>query len=973
MPTALNIKTKDLPLQFANKLTLMVNKEWQTGALLNKVSPTTKDLLKFWFKEPFTTDRNINFHEGQKQAILNIIYCHEVLKGKKPLDLYDTIAKDLLSSDLLLSLNDSKNQYPKYCVKMATGTGKTWVLNALIVWQLLNAKNPISNNPVLYTKNFLLIAPGIIVYERLLDTLLGKEQPDGRRDFLTSDLKKQEKLFIPEKYRHTVFSFIQNNVVKKEEIGKKITGEGIIAITNWHQIKEEKEQPVEPISPLADASASVKEFLPIRPGTTAGHALDNLDNEFLKGDKLDYLANLPNLCVFNDEAHHIHTNKNSGIIEEVEWQMAINALAGGHEDDFIQIDFSATPYSMLGSGQTRTKHYFPHIVVDFDLRAAIQKGLVKIIAIDKRDEITSLKNENIDFKAKRDGKKVLSLSEGQCLMIRAGLKKLNILEEKFTSFDNTKHPKMLIICEDTAVSPLITDFLRQEGLTDDEILQIDSNRQNEIDAKTWAKLKQRLFNVDKHSTPKVIVSVLMLREGFDVNNICVIVPLRSSQSSILLEQTVGRGLRLMWREPEYTDIKKENLDKLLNKKEEPKNYLDILSIVEHPAFMKFYEDLENGLIVEQHESIDKGSILGDMISVGLKDNFKDYDLFFPQIIKDREELIKPEEVISKWEPFTLFTLAQLKSFVENNDAETFRSEEMTVKTRFGAYKVSTNLFSAGNYNEFLVKLLNSITNNLRQIGAGSRKKYPVIGINNVPLIKMLDSYIRKELFNTDFDPLQGNNWRILMLAEKGITEHLMKQVSQMIYDMQHNVSEEEAIVIKHWFSSIPTLKMRENFSLDIQKSIYTKTKYPSNKGEFEKSFLEFADTDGAVERLIKVDENYHDFATLRYIRKDGLLSCYYPDFMVKFAEDIFLVETKAEESLDNANVRQKQKSALDWCKQINALNNQDYKMNCKWHYSLLDENTFYSMKSNGAELKQILEFSELTQNKISDELFEIKD
>lgn len=69
---------------------------------------------------------------------------------------------------------------------------------------------------------------------------------------------------------------------------------------------------------------------------------------------------------------------------------------------------------------------------------------------------------------------------------------------------------------------------------------------------------------------------------------------------------------------------------------------------------------------------------------------------------------------------------------------------------------------------------------------------------------------------------------------------------------------------------------------------------------FEKSFLEFADTDGAVERLIKVDENYHDFATLRYIRKDGLLSCYYPDFMVKFAEDIFLVETKAEHSFEFA-------------------------------------------------------------------------
>ena len=60
--------------------------------------------------------------------------------------------------------------------------------------------------------------------------------------------------------------------------------------------------------------------------------------------------------------------------------------------------------------------------------------------------------------------------------------------------------------------------------------------------------------MDRHEKPRVIVSVLMLREGFDVNNICVIVPLRSSQAQILLEQTIGRGLRLMWRDAEYNDL-----------------------------------------------------------------------------------------------------------------------------------------------------------------------------------------------------------------------------------------------------------------------------------------------------------------------------------------------------------------------------------------------------------------------------------
>lgn len=967
MPSAINIKTKDLPLQFAKQLSAVVNHEWETGTFLNKVSPITKDLLKFWFKEPFTTDRAVNFHSGQKQAILNAIYCHEVLKGTCPLDLYQQISQGLLSADMLVALNDEKNKHPKYCIKMATGTGKTWVLDALLIWQYLNAKNPTPNNPVVYTKNFLLVAPGCIVYDRLLDTLLGKEQKDGSRNFSTADLKKHEKLFIPEKYRQTVFAFIQNNVVPKEEIGHKITGEGIIAVTNWHQVKEDKEEKNLSDTPLSDVSACVKAFLPVQPVKDNGHSLESFDNKYLKEDKLAYLATLPNLCVFNDEAHHIHTNKVAGIETDVEWQKTLNKLSESVKD-FVQIDFSATPYNPTGSGQRRTKQYFPHIIVDFDLTTAIKEGLVKVIAIDKRDEIASLQNEHIEFKAKRDNKKALALSEGQRLMLRAGLKRLGILEDSFTGIDPTKHPKMLVMCEDTSVSPLVEDFLRQEGLAEQEIVRIDTNAKGEVKEKEWKIIKQQLFNIDKLVSPKVIVSVLMLREGFDVSNICVIVPLRSSDAPILLEQTIGRGLRLMWREPEYSDIKHENLQNLFCKKQ-PSNYLDILSIVEHPAFLKFYEDLQDGLVVEERASIDKGSILGDMITVGLKEDYQKYDLFFPQIVQEREELIKPEIITAKWEPFKFFTLKQLKEFVGNAKGEKFFAEEIIVKTRFGEYQVSTDLFSAGNYNDFLVKLLDGITSNLRRIGSSSRKQFPVLCVNKVSLIKMLDKYIRRELFGEEFNPLTDNNWRVLMLAEKGITAHIMRQISQVIYDMQHNITVNEAIVNKRWFSEISTLKMRENYSLDIKKSIYQKTKYPSNKGLFEKSFLEFADRDSAVERLVKIDENYHTFATLHYIRTDGLLSNYYPDFMVKFAQDIFLVETKAEDSLDNANVRQKQKSALDWCKQISALPEPE-RMNCIWHYALLDDATFTSLSQNNASLMEILRYSELTQNKVKEGLFE---
>ena len=127
----------------------------------------------------------------------------------------------------------------------------------------------------------------------------------------------------------------------------------------------------------------------------------------------------------------------------------------------------------------------------------------------------------------------------------------------FAKIDETKHPKMLVICEDTAVNGLVEKFFLEEGIAADEILRVDSNKKGEINREEWAVLKEKLFNIDAHQKPRVIISVLMLREGFDVNNVCVIVPLRSSASKILLEQTIGRGLRLMWRGSDFEQSKKE--------------------------------------------------------------------------------------------------------------------------------------------------------------------------------------------------------------------------------------------------------------------------------------------------------------------------------------------------------------------------------------------------------------------------------
>src|SRR3990167_282271 len=240
MVQAKSLGTGTIPLKLAELISKMANKEWQEGSFIEKVSPITKDLLKFWDPEGNFADlRNFNFHEGQWQAILNTVYVHEILKVKNVHDLYMSIYPELLAEMDLLDLKKDKYGHPKYCVKMATGTGKTWVLSALLIWQYLNSKYE-ENPSGLFTKNFLLIAPGIIVYERLLDAYLGKRREDGTRNFDDSDFKKFESLFLPPAYKEEIFGFIQSGVAKKDEIGRKVTGEGLIAITNWHLLAGEE-------------------------------------------------------------------------------------------------------------------------------------------------------------------------------------------------------------------------------------------------------------------------------------------------------------------------------------------------------------------------------------------------------------------------------------------------------------------------------------------------------------------------------------------------------------------------------------------------------------------------------------------------------------------------------------------------------------------------------------------------------------
>ncbi len=206
-----------------------------------------------------------------------------------------------------------------------------------------------------------------------------------------SHIARYAELFTPPARRERIAQLLRGNVC---QIGLKATGNGMIAITNWHLLSEAEEEEAEqdetewvtrPGSPMLPAWPMTRAA-----GRATGNSLDVLDRRYARGNVLEFLAGLPELMVFNDEAHHIHEFKREGESTEVEWQKSLSRIAESKGRRFVQVDFSATPYNDVGAGKTKRKVYFPHIVTDFDLKSAMRAGLVKSLVLDLRKEVGAL-------------------------------------------------------------------------------------------------------------------------------------------------------------------------------------------------------------------------------------------------------------------------------------------------------------------------------------------------------------------------------------------------------------------------------------------------------------------------------------------------------------------------------------------------------------------------------------------------------
>lgn len=485
-------------------------RDWRAAGYKGATS-TTRTLLNHWFltDHRLPTGRRFAYHDAQREAIETLIFLYEVARVRRQTEMVTRYAQ---RDDLKLLQYDD---FARYCLKMATGSGKTKVMGLAIVWQYFNAVLESESD---YAPTFLLLAPNVIVYERLAS------------DFAGGRIFKTDPLIPP-----ALAAFWDLDVYSRGE-PERASSQGALYLTNIQQLHRDgpsgDDEP-DPITALLGSKPTTK-----------------------KEERIDFdqriLARGKNCLVLNDEAHHTHD-------EKLKWNELIRELHADLQPDgasALQLDVTATPRFNRGG-------LFTWTIFDYPLKQAIIDGIVKRPV---KGVATGIGEVQSDIASVRY----------QAYLV-AGVERWREYRKLLTPLG--KKPLLFVMLNDTSEADDVSDFLRNkypEEFSGDRLLTIHTDRSGEVSRKDLEAARKAAREADDADNPvNAIVSVLMLREGWDVQNVTVIVGLRpySSKANILPEQTIGRGLRLMFRD-------------------QNSGYVERVDIIGNRKFIEFVEDLE---------------------------------------------------------------------------------------------------------------------------------------------------------------------------------------------------------------------------------------------------------------------------------------------------------------------------------------------------------------------------------------------
>jgi type III restriction enzyme len=798
------------------------------------ITNTTKLLFNHWFNTDhrLKNGRPFKYHSFQQEALESLVYIWEIEKvrtRKALLERYTT--KALLGSVPLPKYDD----FARYCLKMATGSGKTKVMALAIAWQFFNAMREKPEIAKDYAKTFLLIAPNIIVLERLATDF------DGGRIFRADPI-------IPK----ALEIFWDMQVVMKGD-GERASTDGTLFVTNIQQLYSSDEVEEEPFNPLDD-------LLGPEPSK-------EMTQETGFADRIADLKS--NLMVLNDEAHHTWD-------EDSEWNKVIRDL-NAQTPLVTQLDLSATPRFQKGT-------LFPWVIYDYPLKQAILDNIVKrpVKGVTKAQEAKS-EIASVKYQA----------------YLTAGVERWKEYKEQLSPLK--KKPVLFIMLNSTSEADEVCDWLKTKYPSEfggDKTLVIHTNRAGEISQKDLDIARKVSREIDdQKSEVNAVVSVLMLREGWDVQNVTVVVGLRpyTAKANILPEQAIGRGLRLMFRGGGL-------------------GYQERVDIIGNNAFLEFVEDLEK-LEEVKIDTFETGKDKLQILVIQPVAEKLKYDIAFPVLSPALVRKKSLAQEIAALE-VTAFAHQALPLKESNSKASAFTYEGrdiITLETLVEREYIVPDPQTSGEVIGFYARQIAQAVKLPSQFSVIAPKVREWFEIRAFGKSVDLDS--------PEIIKAMGSN-----VASFVCRDLFTKALSKLAVEEQTP----EVLAPSRLLSSL------EPFPWSRQ--IYEANKCVLNVApcgnEFERSFAKFLDMAPDVAAMCKVPDSFG--FVIEYTDSASNLRNYYPDFVAVAHDGVhWLIETKGAETEE---VTFKDRAAGLWCENATALTG------VQWRYLKVKQKDFKQLQ-----------------------------
>jgi type III restriction enzyme len=794
---------------------------------------TTKLLLNHWFHNDHRlVDRSrFQYHaESQQRAMETLIYIYEIEKIRSWKKLVERFAPKAILDRL-----PQEDDFARYCIKMATGSGKTKVMSLAIAWHYFNALN---ENDTAYAKQFLLIAPNVIVLERL------------RTDFGGGRLFKSDPI-VPIEFK-PMMNELQFYVRGDSHT---ILSEGDFYLTNIQQLYERDEKTDDANPALALIGGNAKPKL-----------LPQGESDF----KQRIIDSKKPLLVLNDEAHHTHD-------EDSTWNTVIRDLAG--EVPLVsQLDFSATPRHSKGS-------LFLWTIFDYPLKQAILHGIVK-------RPVKGIMKKNMEVQSTDVAKKYEAY-------IVAGVNRWREYRTELTRYG--KKPILFFMMTTTSEAEDIANYLRRkfpQEFADDKCLVIHTDKKGEISGKDLDAARKASREIDDDKSPvNAVVSVMMLREGWDVQNITVVVGLRpySSKAAILPEQAIGRGLRLMFRGKGY-------------------GYTERVDIIGTEKFMEFVDDLEKLEEIKLDE-FEVGKEAFKVIDIQPLDEKREFDIRIPMLTPrlERKKSLADEiaalDVMQFRSPVVPMKEADLKP-------EDFKYEGVDALTKEKLFLRDYQIPEVQNFEEVFAYYAEVIMKDI---------KLPSQFAALAPKVK---DFFKFKAFGKEVT-LEGTE--LLRAVCSRAASYTVKNT--FVAELRKVIVDEN---IPSLISNGKSLYEMDGFpynglALNAHKTIFNLL--PCGN-QFEKTFAEFLDAADEVAAFMKLPKSFKFY--IEYTDSAMNLRHYEPDFVARLTSGVhYLIETKGQEDID---VSRKDEAAIIWCKNATTLTG------TTWNYLKVRQSEFQNLQ-----------------------------